>query len=166
MDSSYNARVPAATEMIAVFCVVDEKGAGPAVPELRVIGPNLGMWQRIDIELEWEFQEGTERQDFEARLEPTCAQGRPDRARWQGDGQPPRASRLPLLYAPASRPGLDSRLTVWSKSRGFTFRITDLEQGPILIPEHGVFVTKAGSGRPPGCSPRSWRQRSSRAFGS
>ena len=33
-------------------------------------------------------------------------------------------------------------MTVWTKTTGFTFRIGDLEQGPILIPEHGVFVTQ------------------------
>jgi hypothetical protein len=42
---------------------------------------------------------------------------------------------------------LDSRVTVWTKAAGFTFRISDLENGSILIPEYGVFVTKAGSGQ-------------------
>ena len=64
----------------------------------------------------------------------------------------PRAMRrrgivVPLLYAPDSRPGLDSRITVWTKTGGFTFRISDLEKGSILIPERGVFMTKAGSGQ-------------------
>ena len=54
---------------------------------------------------------------------------------------------MPLLYAPKSRPGLDSRVTVWSQTTGFTFRVSDLDNGPILIPEQGVFVTKVGSGQ-------------------
>ena len=33
-----------------------------------------------------------------------------------------------------------------AKRSGFTFRVVDLEKGPILIPEHGVFIAKAGSG--------------------
>ena len=54
---------------------------------------------------------------------------------------------MPLLYTPSSQPALDSRVTVWTKTSGFTFRVRDLENGPILIPEHGVFITKAGSGK-------------------
>ena len=41
---------------------------------------------------------------------------------------------------------LDSRVTVWTGATGFSFRVRDLESGPILIPEHGAFVTKAGTG--------------------
>jgi len=40
-----------------------------------------------------------------------------------------------------------SRITVWTKTVGFTFRVSDLEKGSILIPRYGVFVTKAGSGQ-------------------
>lgn len=54
---------------------------------------------------------------------------------------------MPLLYAPGSRLGLDSRITVWTKTGGFTFHINDLQKGSILIPERGVFITKAGSGQ-------------------
>ena len=53
---------------------------------------------------------------------------------------------VPLVYAPDSRPGLDSRITLWTRTTGFTIRLRDLEDGPILIPERGVFVAKAGSG--------------------
>ena len=54
---------------------------------------------------------------------------------------------LPVLYAPDSRLGLDSRITVRTDKKGFTFRISDLDKGSIMIPEHGVFVTKVGSGQ-------------------
>ena len=54
---------------------------------------------------------------------------------------------MPLLYAPDSRRGLDSRITVWTKTAGFTFRVSDLENESILIPERGVFVTRVGSGQ-------------------
>jgi hypothetical protein len=53
---------------------------------------------------------------------------------------------VPLLYAPDARPALDSRITVWTKDGGFTFRPLDVEKGPMLIPARGVFVTKAGKG--------------------
>jgi hypothetical protein len=70
-------------------------------------------------------------------------------AQWQlrGGGGQRRGIVVPLLYAPKSRTGLDSRLTVWSAAGDFTFRISDLDQGPILIPAAGVLVTRAGSGQ-------------------
>lgn len=79
---------------------------------------------------------------------------------------------LPLLYVPSDRrvldsprvtasvlfdttgpgpevpaPTLDSRVTVWTKTGGVTFRPVDVEKGPVLIPEHGIFVARAGSGK-------------------
>jgi hypothetical protein len=93
---------------------------------------------------------------------------------WQsraaGDGR--RGIVLPLVYVPGDRrvldtpkvtasvlfdttgpgpevaaPTLDSRVTVWTKNGGCTFRPVDVEKGPVLIPEHGLFVAKAGSGK-------------------
>jgi hypothetical protein len=93
---------------------------------------------------------------------------------WQsrdaGDGR--RGIVLPLVYVPSDRrsldtpaitaavlfdtsapgppvspPTLDSRVTLWTKHGGCTFRPLDLEKGPILIPEHDIFVAKAGSGK-------------------
>ena len=165
MDWAYNIRVDAATEMIAVFCDEGKTpgAAGSAVPSIRVTGPSIGAWKRMNVEIEWGFQPGTEKKDFDGRLEShvgvigpigpladdegTTVTG----ARcWQSRSADDAARRgivVPLLYAPDSRPGLDSRVTVWTKDGGFTFRVSDLENGPILIPEHGVFVAKAGSGK-------------------
>jgi len=93
---------------------------------------------------------------------------------WQsraaGDGR--RGIVLPLVYVPSDRrnldtptvtasvlfdttepgppvpaPTLDSRVTLWTTTGGCTFRPLDVEKGPILIPEHGIFVAKAGSGK-------------------
>ncbi|MCX7425260.1 MAG: hypothetical protein NTW96_06500, partial [Planctomycetia bacterium] len=68
---------------------------------------------------------------------------------WQSRaaGDARRGIVVPALYAPDSRPGLDSRVTVWTKTTGFTVRLRDLDDGPILIPEHGIFVTKVGGGK-------------------
>ena len=165
MDWAYNIRVDAATEMVAVFY---EKGKTPAgvksaVPTIGVISPSMGMWKRMDLEIEWGFQAGTEKTDLDGRLESyvgilgpiapladdkgtTVAGPHQWHSRATGDSTR-RGIVVPLLYAPGARPGLDSRVTVWSKTAGFTFRLGDLEKGPILIPEHGVFVTKAGSGK-------------------
>ena len=158
MDSAYSVRVDAATEMVAVFCDGDKS----AVPSIRVVSPSVGVWKRMDVEIEWGFQASTEKKDFDGSLEPYVAMTGPlaplaeddgttvtGKRKWQSKtaGETRRGIVVPLLYAPTSRPGLDSRITVWSKTRSFTFSIKDLESGPILIPEHGVFVTKAGSGQ-------------------
>ncbi len=182
-------RSGSATEMVAVFCddaKASEAGSA-AVPSIRVFSPTVGTWKRMDVEIEWGFQPGTEKADFDCRLESCVSilgpvaplagdQGTTATAAdaWQsrvaGDGR--RGVVLPLLYVPGDRPSLDtpgtaasflmdtsstpyvpsprptldSRVTVWTKAGGFTFRPHDLDRGPILIPEQGVFITKAGSG--------------------
>ena len=158
MDAAYSAHIPAATEMVAVF----SKDAKSAIPTIRVVGPSLGAWKRMDVEIEWGFQAGAKQTDFDGRLEPSVAVLGPvspladdkgttltEEHRWQSRaaGDARRGIVVPLLYAPQSCPGLDSRVTVWGKSDGFTFRVKDLEKGSILIPEQGVFITRVGSGQ-------------------
>ncbi len=164
MDSAYNAHVDAATEMVAVFYEDGKKPAGISntVPSIGVTGSGVGHWKRMDLEMEWGFQTGTGQRDFDGHLDSqvalvgalsplpgdrgtkiTAAHGW--RSRAAGAGR--RGVVVPLLYAPQARPGLDSRIAVWTSTTGFTFRPSDLENGPILIPEQGVFVTKAGSGQ-------------------
>ncbi|MFA6111473.1 MAG: hypothetical protein WDA75_22165, partial [Candidatus Latescibacterota bacterium] len=53
MDTAYSVRVEAATEMVAVFREENPAETGVVVPELRVMGPGLGEWQRADLEIEW-----------------------------------------------------------------------------------------------------------------
>ncbi len=156
MVSGYNVRVPAATEMVAVFC----EGERPPVPEIHIASADVGAWKQMDVEVEWGFQAGAERKDFDGRIESHVAVAGPvtplaeDRgttmtgthvwkSRFAGGAR--RGIVIPLLYASKRRPGLDSRITVWTEASGFTFSIKDLENGPILIPVHGVFVTKASS---------------------
>ncbi|MGO8745461.1 MAG: hypothetical protein ACLQNE_05685 [Thermoguttaceae bacterium] len=179
-----------ATEMVAVF---SEDGKTPnggksAVPSIRVISPSVGPWKRMDVEMEWSFQAGTEKTDLDGCLESyvgvigpvapladdkgtTVTGAHAWQSRAAGDAR--RGIVIPVLYVPgdrpsldfatavaslladtstvpyvpSSRPTLDSRVTVWTKAGGFTFRPCDLDKGPILIPEHGVFVTKVGSGK-------------------
>ncbi len=158
MDSAYSVRVDAATEMVAVFC--DEDSA--PVPSIRLTGPDLGQWQRIDLEIEWGFSAEAGQLECDGRLEPYMAQlgavsplmgdtgtkvTGPGCWQSQPTGSARRGIVASLLYAPDSRPGLDSRVTVWTGSTGFTIRLTDLDHGPILIPRQGVFITKVGSGK-------------------
>ncbi len=164
MDWAFSARVDAATEMVAVFCQ-EGKAAGDiksAVPSMRVISPSMGVWKRMDVEIEWGFQAGKEKTDFDGWLESSVGITGPvaplaedkgttmtGRRAWQSRaaGDTRRGIVVPLLYAPTARPALDSRITVRTKRSGFTFRVCDLEKGPILIPEHGIFVAKVGSGK-------------------
>ena len=162
MDYAYSRHVDAATEMVAVFCKNEPGVAVPAIPEIRVTSPRLGQWKRMDVEIEWGFQPGTEGAEFDGRLETHVAMTGPVAALAgdagtevaDGNGWHSQAARkgrrgvvVPVLYAPDARPGLDSRITVRTKASGFTFKVSDLDEGPILVPEQGVFVTKAGMGQ-------------------
>jgi hypothetical protein len=163
MDWAYSKRVDAATEMVAVFADdgTAADGAKPVVPIVRVTGPNLGNWKRMDVEIEWGLQTSPRMTKFAGRLESQMApfgplsalEGDPGttvtgtnawRSRLAGDTR--HGIVVPLLYAPDSRPGLDSRITIWTQTTGVTIRLRDLEDGPILIPPAGIFVAKAGSG--------------------
>lgn len=156
MDSAYSVRVPARTEMIAVF----SKHDGVPVPEISITGNDVGKWSHIDIEMEWGFLPEMENKSFDGRLETYVSQVidvsplSEDHGtsiygtnRWssQYTGDMRRGIRISALYAPNSRLGLDSRFTVWMGKSGFTFRISDLQKGPIYIPQHGIFITKTGT---------------------
>ena len=181
-------RKGSATEMVAVFCE-DEKTsrAGKTlVPDIRLVSPTVGTWKRMDVEIEWGFQSGSEKADVDGRLESdlsligsisplagdtgtTVTGPHAWQSRAAGEGR--RGIVLPLVYVPGDRrvldtptvtasvlfdttgpgpkvpePTLDSRVTLWTKSGGVTFRPVDVEKGPVLIPEHGLFIVKAGSG--------------------
>jgi hypothetical protein len=71
MDSAYNVRVDAATEMVAVFYADAPSPAGSPkpVPSIHVTGPSVGEWKGMEVEVEWGFQPGTEQGDFDGRLE-------------------------------------------------------------------------------------------------
>ncbi len=134
IDYSYNARVKAQTEMIAVFAP-----EGTPIPELRVTGDSLGTWQALTFTIEWGFDD---------RL--------PD---WQGDYEghvaliaPPtiegKRATFTCLYSPISRYGLDSRITIVTdreRGLGATVLLRDLAKGPICVPEAGLFFCPAGT---------------------
>ena len=64
-------RKGSATEMVAVFCEDERtpKGAKSPVPSIRLISPTVGTWKRLDVEIEWGFQSGSEKADVDGRLE-------------------------------------------------------------------------------------------------
>ncbi len=178
-----------ATEMVAVFCEAEKtpNGGKLSVPSIRLISPTIGNWKRMDVEIEWGFQSGSEKADFDGCLEsdlsligpvlpladdPGTTITGPHAWQSRAAGEGRRGIVLPLVYVPSDRrdlqtptvtasvlfdttgpgptvpgPTLDSRVTLWTKTGGVTFRPVDVEKGPVLIPEHGLFVTKAGGGR-------------------
>ncbi len=127
----------------------------------------------MDVEIEWGFKEGSQKADYDGRIEGffglvggvaplpgdagTAAVGRDAwKSRAVGGGR--RGITASLLYIqpaaelvnnlprfPYGHPR-DTRITVWTQSGSFTFLMRDLEKGPILAPEYGFFVTKAASG--------------------
>ncbi len=166
MDWAYNVRVDAATEMVAVFADVPANNSvdAIAVPSLRVVSADVGVWKRIDLEIEWGFLTGQEVVRLDGHLDAHVAMigsvaplvedsgtTMTGPLGWQSQvaSGKRRGVAVSALYAPESRAGLDSRLTVWtgsSRSTGFTIRLRDLDVGPILIPQQGIFVCRAGEG--------------------
>ena len=67
MDWTFSGGVDAATEMVAVFCEEGntEGGIKSAVPSIRVVSPSVGVWKRTDVEIEWGFQAGKEKNHFD-----------------------------------------------------------------------------------------------------
>lgn len=156
-------------DMVAVFV---QPGRGDkqehAVPQIRAYGPDH--WERMDVEIEWGFRPGTEHAEFDGRVEgffglvgqaaPLTADAGttmtgPSAWKSHAGGKNRRGITLSVLRIrpiierdnnlplfPYGHPR-DTRLTVWTTSGSFTFLTRDLEQGPILAPEHGFFVRAA-----------------------
>lgn len=144
---------------------------GP-VPQIRAYGPEK--WEQTNLEIEWGFKGGTEKAGFDGRVEAffglvgnveplngdleTTMDG-PTAWKSHAGGKNRRGIAFSLLFIrprmeqvgnlpkfPYGHPR-DTRVTVWTKSGNFTFLAKDLDKGPILAPEYGFFVTKAGSGK-------------------
>lgn len=156
--------------MVVVY--VDPQGAPAggryAVPDIRVVG--LKDWKRMDLEIEWGFQAGTEKSDYSGRIEgylgiagnvaPLAGDAQTrvtESGSWTsasaGGGR--RGIKCSVLYLPwgmndrQKQPGgeYQTAVTVWTKGGNFTFLPEDLEAGPILAPEYGFYVAKAGGGK-------------------
>lgn len=132
IDHSYNTRVKAQTEMIAVFAP-----EGTPIPTVRVVGDSLGSWKELTFTVEWGFAEGL--------------------PHWNGDVETHVAmATVPVidgnratftcLYSDVSRYGLDSRITLATdreQGLGATVLLRELAKGPICVPEVGLFFCPA-----------------------
>jgi hypothetical protein len=160
-----------AVDMVAAFVERGEE-AKCGVPQILAYGPEV--WKRMDVEIEWGFKAGMQNADYDGRIEgflgvPGDAATLPGDSTTASDGRNAwkshvdsgarRGVAMPVLYIqpadefvrkmpkfPYGHP-LDTRMTVRTKSGSFTFLVRDLDKGPILAPEYGFFVTKAGSGK-------------------
>ncbi len=134
IDHSYNSRVRAQTEMIAVFAP-----EGAPVPKIRVTGDSIGKWKKMSFYVEWEDTGKFSRWngDFETHVAfASC------------DGRAGGIAHFTCLYSDVSRFGLDSKFTVINdrgKCEGATVLLRDLAVGPIYVPEEGLYF------RPDGC---------------
>lgn len=158
-------------DMVAIFVRAAADKPGP-VPRIRAYGPET--WKRMDLEIEWGFQAGTQKKEYDGRVEGffgvaekiaplagdsgTTADGRNGWTSRLGNGKR-RGISLSVFYIqpalelirnqprfPYGHPR-DTRVTLWTKAGAMTFLVSDLEKGPIYAPEYGFFVDRAGSGR-------------------
>ena len=153
-------KVTSYSEMVAVFVDPSKTKTLPGIPEMKIVPASLGSWQRMDIEIEWGFQPGSQAAPFDARLETSMGKAGAVSAlagdvstqvsgpqAWKSNGAAPRRGlSVPILWSAKNAPYLDTLCTIRTATGGCTIRLGDLQQGPILIPEHGLFVSKAGSG--------------------
>ncbi|MBR5767726.1 MAG: hypothetical protein IKX86_03510 [Clostridia bacterium] len=131
IDHSYNSRVRAQTEMVAVFAP-----KGTPIPRLHVTGDSLGTWKELEF-----------------AVEPT---GDADLKGWGGDyaahvacvedmkAENGRAV-FRCLYSDVSRHGVDSRITFITdaeKRLGATVLLREIAAGPVYVPEAGLYFRR------------------------
>ncbi|MCX6559366.1 MAG: hypothetical protein NTZ26_02520 [Candidatus Aminicenantes bacterium] len=157
-------------DMIAVFVPAAAADAPRPVPAIRAYGPEN--WKQMDLEIEWGFQAGTEKQVYDGRVEGffglvgsvaplpgDAGTAKDGDAGWtsRSEDSRRRGVSLAVLYIqpaiemvknlpryPSGQPR-DTRLTIWTKSGSMTFLVNDLEKGPIYAPEYGFFAARAGA---------------------
>lgn len=131
IDYSYNARVKAQTEMIAVFAP-----EGTPIPTIRMTGASLGCWKELTFTVQWGFIEGLPPYSGYSTHVAHAAPPVIDEAA--------RRATFTCVYTDVSRFGLDSRITIVTDAAqglGATVLLRDLAQGPICVPEAGLFFT-------------------------
>jgi len=156
-----------ATCGIVISVIGDKTASEYDVPMVRALVAET--WKKMDIEIEWGFDQGTAEKEYSGRIDTydgMVAGLRPldddtgttviDASSWRspGNGSARRGVRLALLYMGTSKwrrvlPFTSQRddvartiVTVWTRAGSFSFLAADLENGPILAPEYGFFVRR------------------------
>jgi len=172
--STWTYPIPADTWCVVVAAAEGKDAGALSVPEVRALVPDR--WKRMELEIEWGFDAATSALPFGGRLEAydgKIGEVRPlpgDRgtavtgpASWNspGGGGARRGLRAEVLYTGTSRwrrawpyhaphdEVARTILTVRTESGTFSFRVSDLEPGPILAPEYGFFVRAVALGAVP-----------------
>lgn len=151
---------------IVVSVVGDKIASDYDVPTVRVLTADT--WKKMDIEIEWGFEAATAEDDYSGRIETydgavtgllpldgdhTTAV---ESISWRSVGKDAarRGVKFSLLYMGTSKwrrvqPFTSQRddaartiVTLWTRAGNFSFLAADLENGPILAPEHGFFVRR------------------------
>ena len=170
---TYVYTIPVDTWGMVVSVRDQSEASALAVPAVRAFVPDV--WKKVDMEIEWGFDEATAALEYDGRIEaydviigsvrpldgdPGTAMTAPNSWRSARKGVARRGLQLSVLYMGSSvwrRVWPDrcqsadvarSIVTLWSKSGSFSFRVSDLEQGPILAPEYGFFVRATARPRP------------------
>ncbi|MHB0998733.1 MAG: hypothetical protein ACYC27_05750 [Armatimonadota bacterium] len=137
------------------------------VPSVRVLVADK--WKKMEIEIEWGFDDSTASSDYSGRIEtydgmidvsgPLDADKSTlniDSKSWTSSGvkSERRGIKASLLYMGTSKwreeqPYTTQKddvartiVTLWTKSGNFSFLAADLENGPILAPEYGFFIRR------------------------
>ncbi len=162
---TFSYTLPVDTWGVVVSVNGPERASHYACPTMRAEVPDL--WKRLEIEIEWGFDTATAKLDHDGNIETydgviadlnplpgDAATALTGPSSWRSPGRSDgrHGLRLSMLYMGASRwrkvwpyhaqPEDVPRtlLTVRTRSGGFSFQVSDLEQGPILAPESGFFV--------------------------
>ena len=162
---TYTFTIPVDTFGLVVGVRGGQDASAYEVPLVQAFTPDV--WKKMDLEIQWGFDESTEGLDYSGRIE--AYDGILDDVRplandagttmktpnqWQSapvpDGR--RGVSLSLLYQGISKyrkvwpyngemeDVARTIITVWTNSGNFSFLASDLEKGPILAPEYGFFV--------------------------
>jgi len=171
---TYVYAIPADTWGVVAAVRGTKDASAFSVPEIRACVRDV--WKKAEIEIEWGFNESTAKAGYDGHLETydaivedvrplagdsgTMMTGPKAWNSPQGSGAR-RGVRATLLYMGTyrPRPGWDwppncpqeeisrSIVTVWTESGSFSFLASDLENGPILAPEYGFYVTDVRQGK-------------------
>lgn len=140
------------------------------MPTVRVLVADV--WKKMEIEIEWGFDQATAEKDYSGRIETYDGRVSPvvpldgdtvtkvmEVGSWGSSGKAAnrRGIKFSLLYMGTStwrkpipyhnfqEDVARSIITVWTKSGNFSFLAADLEHGPILAPEYGFFVRRTST---------------------
>lgn len=158
-------------DMVAAF-IEPHDGAPTPVPQVLAYGPET--WKRVDLKIEWGFADGAQSKPFDGRIEGffglvgaiaplagdvgTTVTAPGEWKSHKGEEgrkgitvsalyiQPPDELVNGLPRYPYGGPR-DTKFTLWTQSGNLTFLVRDLDKGPILAPECGIYVSKAGDGQ-------------------